>query len=121
MGGSITHIFRQTEPLLIGENPLDLKRLFDRVVQELSGHGGTTGRVVTAVSGIEITCDLARKLPDLPVTQLLGGRYRDRIRIYCDCHAGDAFETGEHGYSFSHEAEVYDPEAYVRTVEEVWT
>ncbi len=29
---------------LVGENPLDPERLFRRIVQEMSGHGGTTGK-----------------------------------------------------------------------------
>ena len=29
----------------------------------------------------------------LPVWQLLGGKYRDFVRIYADCHAGDALES----------------------------
>lgn len=40
------------EDVLIGENPLDVERLFRLMVQELSGHGGTTAKAVTAASGI---------------------------------------------------------------------
>lgn len=119
-GGAVTDIMHEAESFLIGENPLDVERLFRRVVQELSGHGGTTGKVVTAASGIEIALwDLAGKLLDLPVYQLLGGKYRDRVRIYCDCHAGAAFETDEHGYSVSHEEDIYEPEAYAETARDV--
>ena len=63
-----------------------------RQYHETSGHGGTTGKVVTAASGIEIALrDAAGKLLDLPVYQLLGGKYRDEVRMYCDCHAGEAY------------------------------
>jgi len=119
-GVSITDIIHQMESFLVGENPLDVERLFDRMVQELSGHGGTTGKVVTAASGVEIALwDLAGKILDVPVYQLLGGKYRDQIRIYCDCHAGAAFETDEHGYSVSHDEDIYEPEAYAETAEQV--
>lgn len=119
-GGAVTDIMHQMESFLIGENPLDVERLFRRIIQELSGHGGTTGKVVTAASGIEIALwDLTGKLLEVPVYQLLGGKYRDQIRIYCDCHAGAAFETDEHGYSISHEKDIYEPEAYAETAQEV--
>lgn len=119
-GVSVTDIIQKMESFLIGENPLDVERLFDRMVQELSGHGGTTGKVVTAASGVEIALwDLAGKLLDVPVYQLLGGKYRDQVRIYCDCHAGAAFETDEHGYSVSHDEDIYEPEAYAETAKEV--
>lgn len=60
----------------------------------MSGHGATTGKVVTAASGIEIALwDATGKVLDLPVSKLLGSRYRDRIWIYCDCHAGASSVT----------------------------
>src|SRR5439155_6734081 len=44
---------------------------------------------VTAMSGIEIALwDLAGKALGVPVYRLLGGQFRDRIRLYCDCRAG---------------------------------
>ena len=29
----------------------------------------------------------------MPIWQILGGKYRDSVRIYADCHAGDALES----------------------------
>jgi len=44
-----------------------------------------TGPAAWAMSGVEIAlCDLAGKAAGLPVYQLLGGRFRDRVRIYLD-------------------------------------
>ena len=118
-GNSVTDIMEHMEQFLVGENPLDVERLFRRMVQETSGHGGTTGKVVTAASGIEMALwDAAGKLFDLPVYQLLGGKYRDAVRIYCDCHAGKAFEL-DHGYVDHHDKEVYRPEAYAEEAERV--
>lgn len=118
-GNSVTDIMEHMEQFLVGENPLDVERLFRRMVQETSGHGGTTGKVVTAASGIEMALwDAAGKLFDLPVYQLLGGKYRDAVRIYCDCHAGKAFELN-HGYVDHHDEEVYRPEAYAEEAERV--
>ena len=118
-GGGVTEIMEYMERFLIGENPLDVERLFRRMVQETSGHGGTTGKVVTAASGIEIALwDITGKVLDLPVYQLLGGKYRDEIRIYCDCHAGEAFET-EAGYHAPADSEAYSVNAYVDEAERV--
>jgi L-alanine-DL-glutamate epimerase-like enolase superfamily enzyme len=111
-GGGVTDVMEYMKRFLIGENPLDVERLFRRMVQETSGHGGTTGKVVTAASGIEIALwDAAGKLLGLPVYQLLGGKYRDRVRIYADCHAGEAYEL-DHGYHSPHDDDTYSPEAY---------
>lgn len=118
-GGKVTDIMEYMKRFLVGENPLDVERLFNRMVQETSGHGGTTGKVVTAASGIEIALwDVAGKLLDVPVYQLLGGKYRDQIRIYCDCHAGEAYEV-DAGYHDPAEEEVYTPEAYAEEAQRV--
>jgi gluconate/galactonate dehydratase len=111
-GGGVPEIVEYIKRFLIGENPLDVGRLFRRIVQETSGHGGTTGKVVTAASGVEIALwDAAGKLLDLPVYQLLGGKFRDEVRIYCDCHAGEAYAL-EDGYTTYADREAYSPEAY---------
>jgi L-alanine-DL-glutamate epimerase-like enolase superfamily enzyme len=111
-GGKVTDIMEYMKRFLIGENPLDVERLFRRMVQETSGHGGTTGKVVTAASGIEIALwDVAGKILDLPVYQLLGGKYRDEVRIYADCHAGDALVVDD-GYHEQGDKETYSPQAY---------
>nr|WP_304449578.1 mandelate racemase/muconate lactonizing enzyme family protein [Halomarina sp. PSRA2] len=111
-GGGTPEIIEYTNRFLVGENPLDVQRLFRRILQEMSGHGGTTGKVVTAASGIEIALwDAAGKILDLPVYQLLGGKYRDRVRMYCDCHAGEAYAV-EDGYTSYADSAAYSPEAY---------
>jgi len=117
-GGAVTDIMAYLEELLVGENPLDVERLVRHLVQETSGHGGTTGKVVTAVSGLEVALwDLAGKLLDVPVYRLLGGKYREAVPLYCDCHAGEAFAV-EHGYTDYHDADAYRPEAYAETARE---
>ena len=118
-GGGVPELVEYTKRFLIGENPLDVQRLYRRIVQEMSGHGGTTGKVVTAASGIEIALwDVAGKLLELPVYQLLGGRFRDEVRIYCDCHAGEAYSV-EDGSTEYADADAYSPEAYANEAERV--
>ncbi|MFC6719227.1 mandelate racemase/muconate lactonizing enzyme family protein [Natrialbaceae archaeon GCM10025810] len=118
-GGGIPELVEYTKRFLIGENPLDVQRLFRRIIQEMSGHGGTTGKVITAASGIEIALwDVAGKVLDVPVYQLLGGKFRDEVRIYCDCHAGEAYAV-EDGYTEYADAEAYSPEAYANEARRV--
>ena len=68
---------------LLGENPCDIDRLFRRIKQ-FGGHGRQGG----GVSAIEIALwDLAGKAYGVPVWQMLGGKFRDKVRIYCDTDA----------------------------------
>ncbi len=65
---------------LLGENPCNVEKLFRRIRQ----HAGPA-RQAGGVSGIEIALwDLAGKAFGVPVYQLLGGKYRDSVRMYCD-------------------------------------
>lgn len=103
-------------PSLVGENPYDIDRLVEHATQIVSGLGGTTGYAQAAISGIEIALlDIVGKLTELPVYQLLGGKYRDAVRIYADAHAGEALSEAPGG---DPEA-VYDPAAYAATAEAV--
>jgi len=92
-GGGDAEIVARMAPFLVGENPLDIDRLYEHLLQKMSGEGSISGKVVSAISGIEIALhDAAGKLLGLPAYQLLGGKYRDAVRIYCDCHAGEESE-----------------------------
>ena len=65
---------------ILGENPCNVDKIFRRIKQ--FGHHGRQGG---GVSGIEVALwDLAGKAYGVPVYQMLGGKFRDRIRIYCD-------------------------------------
>ena len=97
-------------PVLIGETPLDVGRLYNLMRASLSGRGSQEGVGTVAISGVEIALwDLAGKLLGQPVWQLLGGKMREEVMIYADCHAGEAMvESAEEGQ----EAKTYEPEAY---------
>jgi len=78
------------KPLLIGEVPLNIDRLFQKMVRRII----TGGAQVQAASGIEIALwDIAGKFFNTPVYNLIGGKYRDRIRVYGDCHHGENLES----------------------------
>ncbi|WP_227356428.1 mandelate racemase/muconate lactonizing enzyme family protein [Haladaptatus salinisoli] len=92
-GGGDTAIIERMKPFLVGENPLDIDRLYEHLVQKMSGEGSISGKTISGISGIEIALhDVAGKLLEVPAYQLVGGKYRDEVRIYCDCHAGDESE-----------------------------
>ena len=86
-GAGVPELIARMKPFLVGENPLDIDRLYEHLVQKTSGEGSVEGVTVTAIAGVEIALhDLAGKLLELPAYQLLGGKYRDSVRVYCDCH-----------------------------------
>lgn len=65
---------------LLGENPCNVEKIFKKIKQ--FGHHG---RQAGGVCGVEMALwDLAGKAYNVPVYQMLGGRYRDKIRIYAD-------------------------------------
>lgn len=75
---------------ILGENPCNV----DKLVHKIKQFGGPS-RQGGGVSGIEIALwDLAGKAWGVPVYQLLGGKYRDRIRVYCDTDADGRDNSG---------------------------
>src|SRR5688500_10839838 len=71
--------------MLVGQDPLNVDHLFERLRTLGIFAGAQGGQYVTALTGIEIALwDLAGKALGLPVYQLLGGKMRDKIRVYCD-------------------------------------
>ncbi|HEX2949506.1 MAG TPA: mandelate racemase/muconate lactonizing enzyme family protein [Armatimonadota bacterium] len=89
---------------ILGENPCNIEKIFRRLKQ-FGGHSRQGG----GVSGIEVALwDLAGKAWGVPVWQLLGGKFRDKIRIYCDTDSeGGGRDMGkalrarmEQGYTF---------------------
>ena len=65
---------------LVGENPCNVDKLFRRIKQ-FGGHSRQGG----GVSGVEIALwDIVGKAYGVPLYQLLGGKFRDKVRMYCD-------------------------------------
>jgi galactonate dehydratase len=70
---------------LIGEDPLRVEAIFERIRTAGIFAGAQGGQYVAALTAVEIALwDLTGKALGLPIYQLLGGKTRDRIRIYCD-------------------------------------
>ena len=65
---------------ILGENPCNVEKLF-KIIKPFGGHGRLGG----GVSGVEMALwDLAGKAYGVPIYQLMGGKYRDKVRIYVD-------------------------------------
>jgi gluconate/galactonate dehydratase len=89
----LTASLRSLEPLLIGEDPRDINRLFRKLQLATSGAGSVAGIIYNAISGIAAALwDVMGQWLGVPIYQLLGGKFRDKVRIYADCHGGEALE-----------------------------
>src|SRR5690349_17176674 len=65
---------------LLGQNPCNVDKLF-RKIKQFGNHARQGG----GVCGVEMALwDLAGKAYNVPAYQMLGGKFRDKIRIYCD-------------------------------------
>ena len=97
----------QLKPLLVGMSALDIEACWEKMyVTTYKTRGQGTS---IAISGVDIALhDLAGKALGVPVYQLLGGKYRDRVRVYAsymsrdlsdDEYARRAAEAMQGGYS----------------------
>jgi L-alanine-DL-glutamate epimerase-like enolase superfamily enzyme len=65
---------------LLGQNPCNVEMLF-KTIKQFGGPARQGG----GVSGVEMALwDLCGKAYNVPCWQLLGGRYRDKVRMYAD-------------------------------------
>jgi L-alanine-DL-glutamate epimerase-like enolase superfamily enzyme len=65
---------------ILGENPCNVDRLFRKIKQF-----GAPARQAGGVCGIEMALwDLAGKAYGVPAYQMLGGKFRDQVRLYAD-------------------------------------
>jgi galactonate dehydratase len=88
-GAGIQPLIASVGSLILGEDPMNVDRLFEKMRRGRVFDGALAGNLVTAMVGIEIALwDLVGRATGLPVYALLGGKFRDKIRLYADCHAG---------------------------------
>ncbi|WP_274651038.1 mandelate racemase/muconate lactonizing enzyme family protein [Paenibacillus humicola] len=68
--------------LLVGEDPFEVERLWDKMYMGALYYG-RTGPVLHAMSGIDIALwDIIGKAAGRPAAQMLGGMYRKEIKAY---------------------------------------
>ena len=83
--GASRNYVMELKRLVVGENPCSVDKVF-RKIKQFGYHARQGG----GVSGMEMALwDLAGKAYNVPVFEMLGGKYRDRVRIYCDTPESD--------------------------------
>jgi len=76
-------IDRLLKPILLGQNSLDIEVLWQRMYRLNRLNGYSRGFMMEAISGVDIALwDLAGKVYQKPVYQLLGGAFRREIKAY---------------------------------------
>jgi L-alanine-DL-glutamate epimerase-like enolase superfamily enzyme len=92
---------QELKPLLLGEDPLRIEYLWQKMFQRTRQHG-RRGIVMHAISGIDIALwDLAGKVAGLPLYRLFGA-YRDRVEAYA---SGGFYQEGKGVAGLVEEAE----------------
>jgi L-alanine-DL-glutamate epimerase-like enolase superfamily enzyme len=78
--------------VIVGENPCNVDQVF-RKIKQFGGHARQGGGVCAVEMAL---MDLAGKAYGVPAYQLVGGKFRDKVRIYCDTDSTqDAAEMGD--------------------------
>lgn len=81
-------VVSRLESLLLGRDPRDVEPLYHEMLARTYG-ASAGGTMLGAIAGVETALwDVAGKAQGLPVFRLLGGGYRDRIRLYADVGRG---------------------------------
>jgi galactonate dehydratase len=76
---------------VVGQDPLRIEHLWQIMYRHAFYRGGPV--MNSAISGVEQACwDIFGKSVGLPVHQLLGGRVRDKIRVYANGPRGETPE-----------------------------
>ena len=102
-GGTATVIEKDLAPMLIGEDPLMIEGLWQKMFARTRQYG-RRGLVMQAISGIDIALwDIAGKVAKMPVYKLLGA-CRDRVEAYA---SGGFYQEGKSATDLAGEAEGY--------------
>src|ERR671931_101547 len=97
-------IIRSFAPFLVGQDPLNIESVFERIRTAGVFAGAQAGQYVTALTGVETALwDIAGKALGVPVYQLFGGKVRDRVRVYCDSGAREMYPGDEKSIARIHE------------------
>lgn len=73
---------RGIKPMLLGKDPLNIRRIWEDVYNRTEWYG-RAGIAMYALSGVDVALwDLAGKVLGVSVSRLLGGRFREEVRVY---------------------------------------
>src|SRR5215470_2211769 len=79
------------KPHLIGEDPFNVNLIYEKLRRGGRYGGSTHAPLIFAITGIDNALyDIMGKALGVPIYKLLGGKFRDSIRLYADCHAGES-------------------------------
>lgn len=86
------------KPLLVGEDPFNINKIYEKIRRHGRYGGSTHAPLIFALTGIDNALyDIVGKALGVPVYKLLGGKFRDKIRLYADCHAGESNDPKAYG------------------------
>jgi L-alanine-DL-glutamate epimerase-like enolase superfamily enzyme len=89
-------ILHHLKPRLVGRDPFAIDAIFEDTRRSHVFDGGFAGALITALTGLELALwDLKGKALKTPVYELLGGKFRDRIRVYADCQVNPGMSLDE--------------------------
>ncbi len=85
------HLIANTfKPLLVGLDPLDIERCWEKVYFATYKQG-VMGLQPEALAGVDIALwDIFGKVAGMPISQLLGGKRRESVRMYASIGGGAA-------------------------------
>ncbi len=94
---------------LRNQSPLNPNALAERIRTGGVFGGAQSGVYIAVLTAVEAALwDLAGKALNVPVYQLLGGKFRDRVRVYCDTAFYAARETGPAAFAQGAQGAVKD-------------
>ncbi|MCL4834033.1 MAG: mandelate racemase/muconate lactonizing enzyme family protein [Caldilineaceae bacterium] len=107
-------------PLLIGEDPFAIEKLWQKLFIAMMGHGMTGIVGGGALTGIEMALwDIKGKALGVPVYELLGGKMRDTVRLYTHAHTPErSLELVERGFTGIKTGGVTDPLQRIKRIRE---
>lgn len=80
--------------LVVGRNPFEIEKMRFEVYRDIYWKGGPV--LMSAISGIEMSMwDIMGKSLNLPVSALLGGKVRDKVKMYANAWFVDATEPDD--------------------------
>ena len=86
-GAGIADIILQFRDTLVGADPRNIEPLYNRLIGSVRNRSAMG---LSAIGGIETALwDVLGKSLGVPIYQLLGGKYRERIRLYADVGHGE--------------------------------
>ncbi len=98
---AIRTMLHDLEPVLKGEDPQHIERLWHKVKLAAMGHGHVGTPLGGALAGIDMALwDIKGKALGQPVWSLLGGKVRDRVPAYAHAdHPERAQDLAERGFT----------------------